>query len=146
MSKKVKLILGGALLAITFAVFIFANGNSSTLNASQTTEQEIENTLKGFFKSIDDKDPDKMISYTVDVRFSDDDVRKAEYKALLSTDKVKLKEIESIKKIDDKTYRVTTQIYTKDNGDITKVFPVTQDEDGKWKVTIGEDYVDVPAK
>ncbi|WP_419873377.1 hypothetical protein [Candidatus Pristimantibacillus sp. PTI5] len=139
MNKRIKLILGGALLVVAFTVFIFSYGNSST-NASQASDKEIESILRSFFKSIDDKNVDNMIDNTIDIRFSDDEVRKTEYNELLSTDKVKLKDIVSIKKIDDNNYIVTANINTKDNGDIINEFPVTLDEE-KWKVIIGQDYI-----
>ncbi|WP_419871799.1 hypothetical protein [Candidatus Pristimantibacillus sp. PTI5] len=139
MSKRFKWFIGGALLVVAFTVFVFSYGNIST-NASQAPDKEIEKTLKSFFKSIDDKNVENMIDNTIDIRFSDDDIRKTEYTELLSTDKVKLNDIVSIDKIDDNNYSVTANINTKDNGDITQEFPVTLDE-GKWKIIIGQDIL-----
>jgi ABC-type transport system involved in Fe-S cluster assembly fused permease/ATPase subunit len=129
------------LTAVTLTLIIYLTGT----NSSASTEKEIEQTFKNLIAAVSNQDVSSIIKYSLDARFTDDDIRKTEYVQLLKTDHVELKKIIEIKKINKAEYRITAEMVTKVMGATTSDFQVRLTDDGKWKIVIGQDAPPSPS-
>ncbi|WP_139996810.1 hypothetical protein [Paenibacillus paridis] len=102
-------------------------------------------TFKNLITAVSNQDVSSIIKYSLDARFTDDDIRKTEYVQLLKTDHVELKKIIEIKKINKAEYRITAEMVTKVMGATTSDFQVRLTDDGKWKIVIGHDAPPSPS-
>ncbi|WP_133257565.1 DUF4878 domain-containing protein [Paenibacillus montanisoli] len=127
------------------AVIVLGGGSgyilhSTSTNASQLDEKDVEQSVLNYFNAIESKNVDDMVKYSIDTRYSTEQEasRKPDYQEIMKSDIAHLNDIVKIEQNDEKNFTATLNVYTEDTGDIILKFPVTLTDDGSWKIIIGQ--------
>ncbi|WP_248929668.1 hypothetical protein [Paenibacillus hamazuiensis] len=126
---------GIATLALIFSTLVISPQKT---NASETDVQLAKSTVNSYIKAVEKQDPEEMVKWVIDKRFTSSEQQKSEYNVILRNNEFNDAKLENIKKTGE-TIKATISLKRKNDGRVESVeLPVVKDMDSTWKLVIGD--------